>query len=223
MTRKERERYRQREDRRFRRNRKRADERILPWLPPPSPKGKIAHQLDLFEHQTLRQKRIDEILTLDDYSENRYWESLNSYCSDLQLSRLKSRCWSKLRDQVYMRDGGRCMVCGSWMIGDDKRYWECGHIIDRCVGGPDHLNNLVVMCILCNRLKPLTETRAEYLEWAKKGGPAAEIAEISWSRISEEDRQEIIAKGLSHVELRLKAADVAAFIEEGIPNVKLFT
>jgi hypothetical protein len=32
------------------------------------------------------------------------------------------------------------------------------------------------MCILCNRLKPITKTRAEYLAWARQGGPAMEMA-----------------------------------------------
>jgi hypothetical protein len=34
------------------------------------------------------------------------------------------------------------------------------------------------MCILCNRLKPLTKTQAEYMAWARQGGPAMEIAAI---------------------------------------------
>lgn len=67
------------------------------------------------------------------------------------------------------------MVCGSDLTGENAQFWECGHIIDRVAGGPDHINNLVVMCITCNRLKPVTETRDEYLAWASKGDPYLEM------------------------------------------------
>jgi len=32
------------------------------------------------------------------------------------------------------------------------------------------------MCIVCNRLKPLTETRAEYVAWPRQDGTAMEMA-----------------------------------------------
>jgi hypothetical protein len=68
-----------------------------------------------------------------------------------------------------------CQVCGDAL---EWQEYECGHIIDCCVGGSDRLSNLVCMCIVCNRLKPLTETRAEYMAWARQGGPAMEVAAI---------------------------------------------
>jgi hypothetical protein len=81
--------------------------------------------------------------------------------------------WDQTRQLIWERDGGACQVCGDSITWQQ---YECGHIIDRCVGGSDRLSNLVCMCILCNRLKPLTKTRAEYLAWARQGGPAMEIA-----------------------------------------------
>jgi hypothetical protein len=36
----------------------------------------------------------------------------------------------------------------------------------------------VLILFLCNRLEPLTETRAEYMTWARRGGPATEIVAI---------------------------------------------
>jgi 5-methylcytosine-specific restriction endonuclease McrA len=83
--------------------------------------------------------------------------------------------WDQTRQLIWERDGGVCQVCGDAI---EWREYECGHIIDRCVGGSDRLSNLVCMCIVCNRLKPLTKTRAEYLAWARQGGPAMEVAAI---------------------------------------------
>jgi HNH endonuclease len=76
--------------------------------------------------------------------------------------------WSHLRAIVYERDRGTCQVCGDTV---DLAFYECGHIIDRVVGGSDRLSNLVCMGISCNRLKPLTETREQYITWASQGGP----------------------------------------------------
>ena len=83
--------------------------------------------------------------------------------------------WSHLRAIVYERDRGTCQVCGDAV---DLNSYECGHIIDRIVGGSDRLSNLVCMCISCNRLKPLTETREEYIAWASMGGPIRQI--VAW-------------------------------------------
>lgn len=80
--------------------------------------------------------------------------------------------WSHLRALVYERDHGVCQVCGDAV---DLDSYECGHIIDRVVGGSDRLPNLVCMCITCNRLKPLTETREQYIAWASQGGPIMQI------------------------------------------------
>jgi hypothetical protein len=81
--------------------------------------------------------------------------------------------WDHTRQLIWDRDGGVCQVCGDAL---EWQEYECGHIIDRCVGGSDRPLNLVCMCIVCNRLKPLTETRAEYMAWARQDGPAMEMA-----------------------------------------------
>jgi hypothetical protein len=80
--------------------------------------------------------------------------------------------WSHLRAIVYERDRGTCQVCGDAV---DLNSYKCGHIIDRIVGGSDLLSNLVCICISCNQLKPLTETREAYIAWASEGGPIRQI------------------------------------------------
>ena len=91
--------------------------------------------------------------------------------------------WSHLRALVYERDRGMCQVCGDAV---DLDSYECGHIIDRVVGGSDRLSNLVCMCISCNRLKPLTETREEYIAWASEGGPIRQIIACVNGRCTQE-------------------------------------
>jgi 5-methylcytosine-specific restriction endonuclease McrA len=94
-------------------------------------------------------------------------------CAAEAAQRGTALSWDQTRQRIWERDGGVCQVCGDAIAWQQ---YECGHIIDRCVGGSDRPSNLVCMCILCNRLNPLTKTRAEYLAWARQGGPAMEIA-----------------------------------------------
>jgi hypothetical protein len=93
--------------------------------------------------------------------------------------------WDQTRQLIWERDGGVCQVCGDAITWQE---YECGHIIDRCVGGSDRLSNLVCMCIVCNRLKPLTETRAEYMAWARQGGPAMEMAKNVLESLNKEGK-----------------------------------
>lgn len=73
--------------------------------------------------------------------------------------------WQTLRSLVYERDGGVCFVCGK---STPWEYYELGHLHDRCAGGSDHPENVVVMCVTCNRLqKPVHHSRADAIAWAK--------------------------------------------------------
>jgi 5-methylcytosine-specific restriction endonuclease McrA len=72
--------------------------------------------------------------------------------------------WQKLKSLVHERDDGICSVCG-WV----PDYYELGHIVDRCAGGDDSDENVAIMCGLCNMLKPVHDTREEFLQWLKKG------------------------------------------------------
>lgn len=70
--------------------------------------------------------------------------------------------WLALRQTVFHRDRGICQVC-LCRVG---RLWDAGHLVDRCVGGPDQLENLILSCIHCNRkVKPIHRTRDEALSW----------------------------------------------------------
>jgi len=51
-----------------------------------------------------------------------------------------TRAWRQLREQVLMRDGRRCIRCGS----TDRL--EVHHLVARGQGGPDAAHNLVTLC-----------------------------------------------------------------------------
>jgi hypothetical protein len=55
-------------------------------------------------------------------------------------------------------------VCGNFI---EAKHYECSHIIDHCVGGPDEPFNLVAMCVFCNRMKPVHWSRSEYADWVR--------------------------------------------------------
>ena len=73
--------------------------------------------------------------------------------------------WAKLRREIYARDRGICQACG---LRVGKR-WDAGHVVDRIAGGADELDNLVLLCVRCNRtLKPITPTRTEAQAWLEQ-------------------------------------------------------
>lgn len=77
----------------------------------------------------------------------------------------KQMSWASKRLEVFDRDNGICDICTRKLNFGD---FECGHIVDRVCGGSDELDNLVVMCSLCNRaIKELHTTREEYDQWKK--------------------------------------------------------
>lgn len=74
--------------------------------------------------------------------------------------------WERLRELVYERDHGICWVCREPV---PERHYELGHIVDRVMGGADAPENVVVMCVLCNRAyKDCHATFEEALEWRNK-------------------------------------------------------
>jgi hypothetical protein len=114
-----------------------------------------------------------------DRASNRWQRDYDEWCAwlaaDLTMTayrRATEQGWGALRGRVWKRDGGQCHVCGRHISHD--RY-ECGHIVDRVAGGCDRLSNLVVMCTFCNQVKPVHDTRAEYVAWVESGAWMAEL------------------------------------------------
>lgn len=109
----------------------------------------------LIEHKKERERQRERI-----------FEMIPCMKADKAAARGTLLNWNRLRKLVWERDSGICQVCGRTLSWEQ---WECGHIVDRCVGGTDKPGNLVVMCIICNRLKPLHVTHEDYEAWRDGG------------------------------------------------------
>ena len=95
--------------------------------------------------------------------------------ADAVLRRGTDESWDNIRLRILSRDGPRCQVCQEEVSPEHS---ECGHIVDRVCGGTDLDDNLLVMCNVCNRAKPLHETRDEFDAWVKAGYWVTDIAAI---------------------------------------------
>ena len=54
------------------------------------------------------------------------------------------------RENVYMRDGGRCQYCGARVTRFDATY---DHVLPRKLGGLTTWENIVIACVACNQRK----------------------------------------------------------------------
>lgn len=54
---------------------------------------------------------------------------------------------SEVKQQVWRRDAGKCVICGS------KRHLEYDHELPVSKGGSDTVNNIRILCKQCNRKK----------------------------------------------------------------------
>lgn len=87
-----------------------------------------------------------------------------------QLERLSQKAeysndkeyWLELRSKIYIRDKAICWVCNEFVELPD---YDLGHLIDRCMGGWDNYDNLVVMHTKCNLMKPRHQTLEDAMRW----------------------------------------------------------
>lgn len=72
--------------------------------------------------------------------------------------------WPSIRARIYDRDDGYCYACNRRL---GYNFFICGHVVDRAVGGTDEDDNLVVLCIKCERSKPVHHTFEEFRLWVQ--------------------------------------------------------
>jgi len=64
--------------------------------------------------------------------------------------------WARIRREVYERDGWLCQECGIRCLNTrdskkhPKRKIQCHHVVPRRLGGPDHPDNLITLCMSCH-------------------------------------------------------------------------
>jgi hypothetical protein len=74
--------------------------------------------------------------------EKQYWEKIFGVVSS------DSRYIpSRVKEEVWIRDGGKCVLCGS------KMSLEWDHDIPFSLGGGNTANNIRILCKTCNRKK----------------------------------------------------------------------
>ena len=74
--------------------------------------------------------------------------------------RLKGADYTKLKEEVYARDGGQCQTCKKRVplrIGGIFNPFLCAnlsHVIHRSLGGSDTLENTIIQCFECHQRYP---------------------------------------------------------------------
>jgi len=66
----------------------------------------------------------------------------------MAIDKLNSRRYREQRERVFKRDGRFCQICGT-----DEGEMHIDHVIPRKAGGDHSLENLRVLCKLCNLRK----------------------------------------------------------------------
>lgn len=65
----------------------------------------------------------------------------------IKMGRKREPIPQKVKDEVWRRDGGRCVLCGS------QENLEFDHIIPLSKGGSNTVRNIQLLCQKCNREK----------------------------------------------------------------------
>ena len=76
--------------------------------------------------------------------------SLQAMTEQLDKPRMRERLPQEVRIEVWQRDSGRCVACGS------QENLEFDHIIPFAMGGSSTARNLQLLCGDCNRRKGMT-------------------------------------------------------------------
>lgn len=77
-------------------------------------------------------------------------------------------------------DEPHCFGCWREAPTWTGRYFDRAHLVDRQVGGLDHVGNMVPLCLLCHRVMPMFEIDEgdKAIAWVLNGGRDGVIMEI---------------------------------------------
>jgi len=92
-----------------------------------------------------RGAKLEELDTIVSYSD--YLQSETEQTEHLEKSSRSRTISQEIKDKVWNRDGGRCILCGS------NEFIEFDHIIPFSKGGANTYRNIQILCQSCNRSK----------------------------------------------------------------------
>lgn len=114
-----------------------------------------------------RRQRVNRIITLCEKCGKSFPHRITEprrYCShecanvarkinDPAFRRIRNGAWEKLRKQVFERDGGKCVRCGS------TNRLTAHHVIPWRISHDDSLDNLVTLCGVCHPIVEGTDSK----------------------------------------------------------------
>ena len=92
-----------------------------------------------------RGAKLEELDTIVSYSD--YLQSETEQTEHLEKSSRSRTISQEIKDKVWNRDGGKCILCGS------NEVIEFDHIIPFSKGGSNTYRNIQILCQSCNRSK----------------------------------------------------------------------
>ena len=92
-----------------------------------------------------RGAKLEELDTIVSYSD--YLQSETEQTEHLEKSSRSRTISQEIKDKVWNRDGGKCILCGS------NEFIEFDHIIPFSKGGSNTYRNIQILCQSCNRSK----------------------------------------------------------------------
>lgn len=134
----------------------------------PYPDWKFVYDLHLSKISKEESKFLNIYLEREEFTKGisfeEFLKSEASHRANWYVHRGTMLSWSTLRKLVWIRDEGICDICKIEIRYDQ---YNCGHIVDLVCQGTDRLDNLAVMCKVCNQWrKPQHETKEEYILWS---------------------------------------------------------
>ncbi len=78
-----------------------------------------------------------------------------------EAEKVARAAWDWMRRQIYVRDDGKCRVCGRVVHlqhANPLRIAHVHHVIYRSAGGPDETWNLCLLCCYCHDAEHVQKT-----------------------------------------------------------------
>lgn len=118
------------------------DDQMLPWIYDRKNDVWLSFDGNYSKTSPLekRQRELEKEEKLQEYEMIAQQKAIDQYAETIY--------WSKIREEVLIRDDYTCQVC----LSKASTRFHIHHILKRKEGGTDHLDNLVTVCPHCHRV-----------------------------------------------------------------------